>query len=69
MKNKSEISQKVIQLLYQLHKEGFEVNNIRMDNAGENKTLEIDLKNLKDLKIKVEYTSPKQNGKAKRHLQ
>ena len=68
LKYKSDLVDKCMDLLNELHRRGFNVKYIRMDNAGENNALAKALNN-SPYDIKVEFTSPntpQQNGMVER---
>src|SRR5210317_14677 len=68
LKYKSDLVDKFMFLLNELHRRGFNVRYIRMDNAGENNTLAKTLNN-SPYDIRVEFTSPntpEQNGVVER---
>ena len=69
LKRKSDLMQKEIMLINKLDNDfSLKVQQIRCDNAGENKGLEQECTNRK-MGIKFEYTSvgtPQQNGRIKR---
>ena len=55
LKNKNELTSKVFQIIEMIQAKGYRVKSIRMDNAGENKTLG---EKVKALGINVEYVAP-----------
>jgi hypothetical protein len=67
---KSELSHTVIQWIKTFQKDHeVEVKYIKLDNAGENTTLQKEVEENKELKIKFEFTAPytsQQNGKIER---
>ena len=55
LKNKNELASKVMPIIEMIRGRGYEVEYIRMDNAGENKSLAA---KVKSLGITVEYVAP-----------
>lgn len=55
IRQKSDLSSEITPLVQELKSKGFEIKFVRMDNAGENKTLG---KQLKRMGIEIEYTAP-----------
>jgi hypothetical protein len=70
LSSKNDLSSKLIEWLKTTEKEyEFKVKTINLDNSGENRSLEVDVKKDLTLKIKFEFTapnSPQQNGKIER---
>jgi hypothetical protein len=70
LSSKNELSTKVIEWLKTTEKNyEFKVKTIKLDNSGENRSLEVEVKKDSKLKIKFEFTapnSPQQNGKIER---
>jgi hypothetical protein len=68
IKSKSELTSVIVPLLKELKSIGKPVNNIRLDNAGENKTLANEAKQLGIVVEFVAPNTPQQNGVAERAI-
>jgi Reverse transcriptase (RNA-dependent DNA polymerase) len=70
LKERSDLPEQVLKWVYEFQKElDCKVQTIRLDNAGENESLQELIDSTDDLKIKFEYTAPytpQQNGKVER---